>query len=138
MNHEIDVKYFWDAIDAFSFDYDFYTYSGRTVDELGHVKKTYEKAVINGSLQANDGYKKSKNKAGSTVTASFNFYCKSLYKFSVDDFIKTEEGQWLICTGVTEPYNEYGVRAGTFEMTDLYHHKELSDYLDTLSGKNKI
>ena len=138
INHNIDVKYFWDAIEYFSFEYEFYTYSGRKVDALGHVKKTYTKSTIIGSLQSAGGFHKNKNKDGSTVSASFNFYCKSIYRFSVDDFIKTPQGQWLICVGVSEPYDEYGVRAGQFEMTDLYHHKELSDYLDTLEGKNEI
>lgn len=138
MDHNIDVKYFWDAIEAFSFNYEFYTYSGRTVDNLGHVIKTFEKSTIRGSLQSDHGYKKTRDKAGSTAEGTFNFYCESIYRFNIDDFIKTPQGQWLICTSVTEPYDEYGVRAGVFVMTDLYHHKQLADYLNTLAGKNKI
>lgn len=138
MQHLNDVRYFWDAIENFSFDYDFYTYSGRTVDDRGHIKKSFTHSTIRGSLQSSNGYSKTRDKSGATVEGSFNFYCKSIYKFNIDDFIRTQEGQWLICVAVTEPYGEWGVRAGTFVMTDLYHQKELSDYLDTLNGVNEI
>lgn len=138
MQHLNDTKFFWDAIEAFSFDYDFYTNSGRKVDSLGHIRKMYTKKTIRGSLQSSQGYKKSKSVEGATVSATFNFYCKSLYKFDVDDFIKTPQGQWLICVAVTEPYDEYGVRAGTFEMTDLYHHKELLDYINYSEGNKPL
>jgi hypothetical protein len=136
--HSIDTKYFWDAIEYFSFDYEFYTMTGVSVDKLGHVKKAFTKSTIRGSLQSAGGFKKAKDKSGSTVSASFNFYCKSIYRVNVDDFIKTADGQWLICTGVEEPYDEYGVRACSFEMTDLYNHKDLQDYLAYLSGKKTL
>lgn len=138
MQHLNDVKYFWDAIEHFSFAHDFYTFSGRTVDERGRVKKSYTHSKIVGSLQSYGGYKKNTDKSGNTVGATFRFFCKSIYKFNVDDFIKTQEGTWLICTEVTEPYSEWGVRAGTFVMTDLYAHKELQDYVNTLEGRTEI
>lgn len=138
MQHLNDVRYFWDAIENFSFDYDFYTFSGKSVNDKGKVIKTFTHSTIRGSLQSAGGYKKSKDKSGATVAATFKFYCKSIYKFNIDDFICTQDGQWLICTEVPEPYSEWGVRAGVFEMTDLYHHKDLADYIKTLNGENQI
>lgn len=138
MEHLNDVRYFWDAIENFSFDYDFYTFSGRSVDEKGKVIKTFTHSTIRGSLQSYGGYAKSKDKSGATTSGTFKFFCKSIYKFNIDDFIRTQDGQWLICVAIDEPYSEWGVRAGSFQMTDLYHHKDLADYIKTLSGEYEI
>lgn len=139
IRHTNDVQYFWDAIEQFSFDYEFYTLSGVTkVDELGNRVLQYTKSTIRGSLQASGGYSKAKDKSGATTSATFKFYCESKYQFHIDDFIKTDGGEWLICTGVDEPYSEWGVRSGTFAMTDLSHHKELAAYVKYLNGEESV
>lgn len=137
-NHVIPTTYFWDAIEAFSFNYVFYTYTKREVNALGKVIKKYDKSTIRGSLQAESGFTKQRDKSGSTVSATFKFYCKSIYRVNVDDFIQMPNGQFLICTGVTEPYDEYGVRAASFSMTDLSNHKDLQEYIDFLEGKKLL
>ena len=137
--HQIPVTYFWDAIDEFELkDYDIYVVVGQTMNDRHMTEKTYQKSVIRGSLQTSGGYRKSKNKQGSTTAATFRFYCKSLYQINLDDFIMLEDGTLLICTAVDEPYNEWGVRAATLEMTQLYMHRDLEKYIKTLSGEDPV
>ena len=40
-NHVIDPTYFYDAIEEFSFDYDLYVNTGKTVDNMGRRVLTY-------------------------------------------------------------------------------------------------
>lgn len=137
--HQIPVTYFWDAIDEFELqDYDIYVVVGQTQNDRHMTEKQYEKSVIRGSLQSQQGFKKSKDKAGSTVSATFRFFCKSKYQINLDDIIMLSDGTLLICTSIDEPYDEWGVRAATLEMTQLYMQRDLQKYLKTLSGEDPV
>lgn len=137
--HQIPVTWFWDAIDEFELqDYDIYTVTGQTVDDRHMAIKDYTKSVIRGSLQSQSGYRKTKSKEGSTISATFRFYCKSLYHINTDDFIMLKDGTLLICTAVDEPYDEWGVRSATLEMTQLYMHRDLQQYLKRVSGEEPV
>ena len=85
-NHLIDPSYFYDAIEEFAFDYDIYVKTGEVQDEYFRAKMTFEKKTIRGSLQT-QGLSLNQTKTGNTQTNEYNFYCKSLYRINIGDFI---------------------------------------------------
>lgn len=134
-NHLIDPTYFFDAIEEFSFTYDIYVKVGETQDEYHRIKTTYDKQSIRGSLQS-QGLNFSQKKEGNRYTNDYNFYCKSLYRIDIGDFIHYKN-LWLYVKDVHE-YDEWGVREASLEMVQLSAYKDLRDYVAYLKGEKII
>lgn len=134
-NHLIDPSYFYDAIEMFAFDYDIYVVVGRDIDESHRYVYKYEKHTIRGSLQTK-GLSLTQSKTGNTQTNSYDFYCKSLYRINIGDFIHYKN-IWLHCNSVHE-YDEWGVREASLEMVQLTGYKDLADYVKYLDGEKIV
>lgn len=130
-NHLIDPSYFYDAIEQFAFDYDIFILTAETTDEFYRKKYSYEKKTIRGSLQT-QGLSLSQSKTGSIQTNEYNFYCKSLYRISIGDFI-FYKGQWLHVDSVHE-YDEWGVREAHLTMVQLSSYRDLEEYVKYING----
>lgn len=138
MNHVIDPTYFYDAIEEFSFDYTLYVLSKKAqVDDYGKTKRTYTHQSIRGSLQSRGGTHLRQSKTGNTIGDTRMFYCKSLYRINIGDILEDKNNFYLV-KGVTEPYDEYGVRACELEMIRLTDHRDLSDYVAYLRGDKLV
>lgn len=130
-NHLIDSHFFYDAIEEFAFDYDIYVQTDETTDEFFRKKYTFEKRVIRGSLQT-QGLTLQQNKSGNTMTNEYNFYCKSLYRINIGDFI-FYKNTWLHCDSVHE-YDEWGVREAHLCMVQLSAYRDLEEYVKYING----
>ena len=130
-NHVIDPTYFFDAIEEFRFTYDWYVNSGKTLDDYGRMINSYTKQDINGSLQP-EGVRIVQKNEGNIEQMEYKFYCKSLYRISIGDFINYKN-KWLWVTEVQD-YDEWGVRECTLSQTDLNLHKDLLEYYKYLNG----
>lgn len=130
-NHVIDPTYFYDAIEEFSFNYDIYVNTGKTVNEYGKRVLTYDKQTIRGSLQ-DRGSKIVRSKDGNIVEHNADFYCKSLYRINKNDVIEYKN-EYYICTGI-QPYDEYGCRQATLKVIQLAAYRDLADYIEYLQG----
>lgn len=131
-NHLIDPHYFYDAIEEFAFDYDIYVQTSETTDEYFKKKYSYEKKTIRGSLQT-QGLSLTQSKTGSTMTNEYNFYCKSLYRIDIGDFI-FYKNTWLHCDSVHE-YDEWGVREAHLTMVQLTAYTDLAEYVAYINGE---
>ena len=134
-NHLIDPSYFYDAIEKFAFDYDIYVKTGEVQDEYFRAKMTFEKKTIRGSLQT-QGLSLNQTKTGNTQTNEYNFYCKSLYRINIGDFI-FYKGQWLHVDSVHE-YDEWGVREAHLTMVQLSSYKDLEEYVKYIAGQEIV
>ena len=134
-NHLIDPSYFYDAIEEFAFDYDIYVKTGEVQDEYFRAKMTFEKKIIRGSLQT-QGLSLNQTKTGNTQTNEYNFYCKSLYRIDIGDFI-FYKGQWLHVDSVHE-YDEWGVREAHLTMVQLSSYKDLEEYVKYIEGQEIV
>lgn len=134
-NHLIDPSYFYDAIEEFAFDYDIYVKTGEVQDEYFRAKMTFEKKTIRGSLQT-QGLSLNQTKTGNTQTNEYNFYCKSLYRINIGDFI-FYKGQWLHADSVHE-YDEWGVREAHLTMVQLSSYKDLEEYVKYIEGQEIV
>ena len=134
-NHLIDPSYFYDAIEEFAFDYDIYVKTGEVQDEYFRAKMTFEKKTIRGSLQT-QGLSLNQTKTGNTQTNEYNFYCKSLYRINIGDFI-FYKGQWLHVDSVHE-YDEWGVREAHLTMDQLSSYKDLEEYVKYIEGQEIV
>lgn len=134
-NHLIDTSYFDDAIEEFSFDYDWYHVSGQVVDDYGNQKNTFIKLPLRGSLQPKTRTRQM-NKEGMTETREYDFYCKSIYRIDSGDFINYQN-DWLIVTSVS-PYDEYGVREVHLESANPAMYRDLQEAIKALSGETII
>lgn len=134
INHIIDPTYFYDAIEEFSFNYDWYVITNKGIDEWGRETTEFTKKIIRGSLQT-QGNSIVLSKNGNHQQNDYNFYCKSLYRINIGDFIFYKE-TWLHVNNVHE-YDEYGVRECTLKMVNLNNYRDLKEYVDFLEG-NKI
>ena len=132
VNHLVDPSYFYDAIEEFAFDYDIYVLTGETQDEYFRTKMSFEKKTIRGSLQT-QGLTLQQNKNGNIQTNEYNFYCKSLYRINIGDFI-FYKGQWLHVDSVHE-YDEWGVREAHLTMVQLSSYKDLEEYVKYINGE---
>lgn len=130
-NHVIDPSFFYDAIEQFAFDYDIYVVVGETFDDYGNKITQFEKQTIRGSLQTN-GLKIHRSKHGNRQEMTYDFYCKSLYRIEIGDFINYKN-KWLYVNGVHE-YDEYGVRSATLQMIELANYRDLQAYIKYLEG----
>lgn len=131
-NHLIDPHYFYDAIEEFAFDYDIYVQTSETTDEYFKKKYSYEKKTIRGSLQT-QGLSLNQSKTGNTMTNEYNFYCKSLYRIDIGDFI-FYKNTWLRCDSVHE-YDEWGVREAHLTMVQLTAYADLAEYVKYINGE---
>ena len=131
-NHLIDPSYFYDAIEEFAFDYDIYVQTSETLNAYYRKAYTYEKQTIRGSLQT-QGLSLRQSKSGNTETNEYNFYCKSLYRIKIGDFICYKE-QWLHVDSVNE-YDEWGVREAHLTMVQLTSYNDLAEYVKYLKGE---
>ena len=134
-NHLIDPSYFYDVIEEFAFDYDIYVKTGEVQDEYFRAKMTFEKKTIRGSLQT-QGLSLNQTKTGNTQTNEYNFYCKSLYRINIGDFI-FYKGQWLHVDSVHE-YDEWGVREAHLTMVQLSSYKDLEEYVKYIEGQEIV
>lgn len=130
-NHVIDPTYFYDAINEFAFDYNWYVIKSKYIDDRGNQKANFEKRIIRGSLQS-QGTAINREITGNTESMSYNFYCKSLYRINIGDFIEYKD-RWLIVTEVRD-YDEWGVRSVVTKMTNLNNHRDFREWLDYVNG----
>lgn len=134
-NHVIDPTYFYDCIEEFSFNYNIFVVTGKTLDDYGNSVLTYRNETIRGSLQC-QGVNLSQSKNGNTDEMKYRFYCKSLYRIDIGDILKYKN-RYLRVDGVTE-YDEYGVRECALTMIDLTQYRDLSDYIKYLEGEKLV
>lgn len=134
-NHLIDPHFFYDAIEEFAFDYDIYVQVDETTDEYYRKKYIFEKRTIRGSLQT-QGLSLNLSKDGNTMTNEYDFYCKSLYRINIGDFI-FYKNTWLHCNSVHE-YDEWGVREAHLTMVQLSAYKDLEEYVKYINGEKIV
>lgn len=134
-NHVIDPQFFYELVDRFSFKYDLYVRTGQTVDAAGYQTQSYTKQDIYGSLQVGE-VKRNVRKEGTTDSAEYNFYCKSLYRIQIGDFINYNNN-WMICDAV-QPYDEYGVRQAHLKVIQLTAYTDLQAYVKFLQGREIV
>ena len=129
--HVINPTFFYDAIDLYSFEYDAYIVKNVQRDAYGMQKSLFDKVHIRGSLQT-QGSKLNQSKKGNTVSNTFKFYYKSKYRLNIGDFMMYENK--LLHVIDSQPYNEYGVRECTLEMTQLNEHRDLAEFIHLQTG----
>lgn len=130
-NHVIDPTYFYDAIEEFSFNYNLYVNSSKTVDEYGKRVLGYTLQVIRGSLQS-DGSHVNRSKEGNTDTKTYNFYCKSLYRINKNDILEYKNDFYIVT--FVQDYDEWGVRNATLKNIQLSQYRNLAEYIKYLRG----
>lgn len=134
-NHVIDPTWFYDAIEEFAFDYDWYATEGIDVDDLGRQVTKFRKNKIRGSLQS-QGTSLSQSTDRTTENMRYEFYCKSLYRIYVGDFIRYKD-RWLHVDSVND-YDEYGVRKSTLTLINLNNYRDFKEYLEYLNGEKIV
>ena len=131
-NHVVDPTWFWDAIEEFAFDYDWFIVGSVTTDELFRDKYTYTKDTIHGSLQS-QGTSVNLLKTGNTESMEYEFYCASIYRIKVNDFI-LYKNRWLHVESVRD-IDEFGVRSARLKMVNLNNYNDLLEYVKYLDGE---
>ena len=134
-NHVIDPTYFYDAIEEFAFNYKCYILKKEDVDNYGRIVKDYDVKMVRGSLQS-QGLFLSQSKSGNTQSWSYNFYCKSLYRLSIGDFI-FYNNKFLRISSVND-YDEWGVRSYGCEMVELSAYKDLEEFVKYEKGEKIV
>lgn len=134
-NHVIDPTYFYDAIEWFAFNYDWYAVAKVELDDLGKKVTKYDKKVIRGSLQT-QGTALNQSLDGNSENNEYNFYCKSTFRIDIGDFI-FYKGKWLHCFAYHD-YDEWGVRQATMRMVNLNNYRDFKDYLLYLNGGKTV
>lgn len=135
INHVIPPTFFNSAIDLFTFSYDWYSVKKKEIDNLGREVTRYNHYTIYGSLQP-QASSKTTSLSGNTISQNYNFYCKSLYRINIDDFI-FYNNKWLQVIGLTE-LDEYGVRVCSLVVTELNTPRELTEPIEYLEGDASI
>lgn len=131
-NHVNDPSYFYDAIEEFAFNYDIYVVVDKSeIDDYGCIKTEYSKQTIRGSLQS-QGTQIVRSKEGNTQERRYNFYCKSLYRINIGDFI-SYQGNYLLVDNIHD-YDEWGVRQASCKMIQLTSYRDLADYIAYIEG----
>lgn len=131
-NHVVDPTFFYDAIEQFAFDYDWIVQSDRNIDDYGRLTFEYTNKVIRGSLQS-QGVRLNQSKEGNREEMTYNFYCKSLFRIKIGDFILYKNR--LLRVNDVEDFDEYGVRQCSLTMVQLTEYKDLEEYLKYLNGE---
>lgn len=130
-HHIIDPAFFLDVISMYGTNYTAYLVSGVEINEYGMQKSKFEKVEVFGSLQS-QGSRLIQKTTGNTVSSQFKFYCKSLYRLKIGDFMI--QGSNLLHVIEVQSYDEYGVRECTLEMTQLNEHRDLHEFIRFLNG----
>lgn len=133
--HIIPPTFFWPGISIFEADYDCYIKTGVDIDALGNRHDTYTKQTIKCSLQRQVRTKE-QDTTGNKVPQRCNFYCKSIFRLDIDDYIFAD-GQYFIVKEM-QPYDEYGCREGVVERVDIRNNKDLMEYIKYLEGDELI
>lgn len=132
-NHVIDPTFFYDAIELFAFNYDWYVASDvPELDDLGRRVQKFQKMKIRGSLQP-QGTTLNLSTSGNTENLKYDFYCKSLYRINIGDFI-FYKNRFLHVDGFHD-YDEWGVRQATLTMVNLNNYRDFKEYLEYLNGE---
>lgn len=131
-NHIIPTDYFDDCIEEFTFYYDWYHVSGMITDDYGNQKNQFTKMTIKGSIQPNTHQIK-RDTQGNIISMSYDFYCKSIYRIGINDFI-FYNNDWLICNSVS-PYDEYGVRKVSLESANVAQYSDMLEAVKALTGE---
>ena len=134
-NHVIDPTYFYEAIELFSFNFDWYPIKDTEIDELGKRVIKYGKETIRGSLQSK-GTRLNQNVNRNSEDMQYEFYCKSVYRISIGDFI-FYKNRWLRVFTVND-FDEYGVRSAVLQMVELNNYKDFKEYLKYLRGETLV
>lgn len=130
-NHVIDPTFFNDAINEFAFEYDAYIVKDKIIDDYGRIVSKFEKQKVVGSLQSS-GKRLNQTKTGNTESWSYNFYCKSMYRLDIGDFIYYND-KWLHVIAIND-YDEWGVRSCTLNMVQLSSYKDLQEFVKYQQG----
>ena len=131
-NHVVDPTFFYDAIEEFAFNFEWYPINGTEIDPMGHRRYKYDKQIIRGSLQS-QGTTLSQSVNLNSENMQYEFYCKSLYRISIGDFIHYKE-RWLRVFSVRD-IDEWGVRSAVLQMVQLDNYKDFQAYLKYLTGQ---
>lgn len=131
-NHVIDPTFFYDAIEEFAFNYNWYPQSKPQIDNLGKKSYSYTSQIIRGSLQ-NVGNDLRQNEKLNTEEVRYEFYCKSLYRISVGDFIQYKNKYLRVMS--FRDLDEWGVRSCVLQSVNLYNYKDFQEYLNYLNGE---
>ena len=134
-NHVIDPTFFFDAILEFAFDYDWYAVQGYELDDMKRKVAKFDHQIINGSLQPQTSSIDFKS-TGNTHTLTYKFYCKSLYRINLGDFIHYKE-RYLHVDAVQD-YDEWGVREVSLTMVNLTDYRDFESYLNYLNGDESV
>ena len=135
-NHVIDPTFFYDAIEEFAFNYKCYICTpDEHPDEYGNTSLKYREETIRGSLQI-QASRLRQSKDGNTHDVTYMFYCKSLYRINIGDFIEYD-GNYLRVDDV-HPYDEYGVREAHLTMAQLAQCRDFADYIKYIRGTKLI
>lgn len=134
-NHVIDPTYFYDAVEEFAFNFDWYPVKEIDTDSKGKLIYRYGKETIRGSLQSH-GTTLNQSEDVNSENMEYGFYCMSLYRIQKGDFIFYKE-RWLRVFEVHD-YDEWGVRSATLRMVTLNNYKDFAEYLNYLKGKTYV
>lgn len=134
-NHVIDPTYFYDCIEEFAFNYDCYIVKNINVDDYGRKITNFEKTQIRGSLQSQGNILR-QSKDGNTQEMKYDFYCKSLYRINIGDFIHYKN-RWLHVDAVYD-FDEYGVRHCSLQMVQLTNYRDLLEYIKYIEGEEIV
>lgn len=134
-NHLIDPTFFYDVIEEFSFDYDIYVVTGKSVDDSGKTVRTYKLQTIRGSLQSK-GSSLEKGLQGNSISKTYEFYCKSLYRINIGDVIEYKGNFYR--TESVDDYDEFGVRSCSLTLVKLSTMRDLNDYVAYLRGEKLV
>ena len=130
-NHVIDPTWFYDAIEEFAFDYDWFYEGDFQINDLGEKTTSYVRDSIHGSLQS-QGTSLKQSKDGNTEDMTYEFYCKSSYRIKIGDFI-LYKNRWLHVDSVRD-FDEWGVRSCKLTMVNLNNYKDLLETVKYLQG----
>ena len=130
-NHVIDPKFFYPAIEIFSFNYDIYNRDSFTIDDYGNRIDHYTKRTIRGSIQS-QGKREVQNEQGNTIEMTYKFYCKSLYRIDIHDYIEYKHKALRV--DEVQDIDEYGCRECSLTEVDISAYKDLAEYLNYIQG----
>lgn len=134
-NHVVSPNIFFDAVEEFAFNYDWFVESTITVDKYGDEKINYQHLTIRGSLQS-QGTSLDQSTNGNTENMQYKFYCMSYYRIKIGDFI-LYKNRYLRVNQVQD-YDEWGVRESSLTMINLNNYKDLQESVKYLNGEKII
>ena len=130
--HVIDPTFFDEALLEFNMSVDWYYEGDKTIDRYGDLTTSYVKRTIEGSLQS-QGTSLSLSKEGNTEDMEYEFFCKSLFRIKIGDFL-FYKNRWLHVYSVRD-FDEWGVRSAKLKMVNLTNYKDLEETVKYLEGQ---